>query len=213
MEGTFEPLISGKVWVLANRRVQDAGCRHLCAAAILVLWRFHNCIETRKTSIKNFDARCMTSPGALQCFRGSFASLAVSHRMPRAQKRQGIISASDGNSGRKSTSGVHSQPMRFWSGKPPSLPVLLRTQIRTKTWTGTGSQFGILCRARLRTNKALWCSLHVSSVVSEAELARYVKPPAKECSRSRAKGKVRRQFEQNQTNSSAFAIKQHQTRS
>ena len=52
MEGTFEPLISGKVWLLANRRVQDAWCRHLCAAAILVLWRFHKKnFEKRKTSI------------------------------------------------------------------------------------------------------------------------------------------------------------------
>ena len=65
-----------------------------------------------------------------------------------------LIPMSDGNSGRKSfqmnfrqlhVSPLHREPMRFWSGKPPSLRVLPRTQIRTKTWTGTDSQCQEFC--------------------------------------------------------------------
>lgn len=51
---------------------------------------------------------------------------------------------------------------------------------------------------QLRMNKAPWCSLHVSSVGSaEAELSRYVKPPAKECS---TKSKRKRENNLNRSN-------------
>jgi len=53
----------------------------------------HNFWRKLRRNLRLSDARCMTSPGALQCFRGSSASLAVWHRMPReAQKRQRIVS-------------------------------------------------------------------------------------------------------------------------
>ena len=58
--------------------------------------------------------------------------------------------------------------------------------------------FAFLCRATTRMNKAPWCSLHVSSVVSaEAELSHYVKPPAKECS---TKSKRKRENNFNRSN-------------